>query len=187
VADGAVAIEALGDAIDSTVATALGGAYPGLRLVKKQTIGSAVSSVAVTGAFSATYENYLIVVNGGIGSTTSSLRLQVGSATSGYYSAGVLVNYGSGSSSTVINTGASFTQAGTSSAAAIQARIELQNPFLTKATVYSSDYAVIETTGSSGRVQGFLNDTTSHTGFTVIPVFGTLTGGTIYVYGYGIS
>jgi hypothetical protein len=34
------------------------GVTPGLVLVKAQTIGSAVSSVEVTGAFSSTYDNY---------------------------------------------------------------------------------------------------------------------------------
>jgi len=40
----------------------------GLTLVKSQTIGSAVSSVEVTGAFSATYDNYKVIVIGGVGS-----------------------------------------------------------------------------------------------------------------------
>jgi hypothetical protein len=31
---------------------------------------------------------------------------------------------------------------------------------------------------------GFLNDSTSYTGFTIIAETGTLTGGTIAVYGY---
>ena len=51
---GASAIRTLGSAVDTTLYTALGGAYPGMRLVKKQTIASAVTSQAVTGAFSAT-------------------------------------------------------------------------------------------------------------------------------------
>jgi hypothetical protein len=49
VKDGATAIETLGDDIDATLYTALGGAYPGLRLVKKQTVGTGVVSVTVTG------------------------------------------------------------------------------------------------------------------------------------------
>jgi hypothetical protein len=159
----------------------------GLTLVKTQTIGSAVSSVAVTGAFSATYENYLITVSGGVGSTGSTFRLQVGSATTGYYSAGILTSYSSGSTSTVINTGASFTQAGTYSTSSMVSRIELQSPFLTKPTAYSSDYIFLDTSASSGRVQGYLNDTTSHSAFTLIAVSGTLTGGTIRVYGYGTN
>ena len=44
----------------------------GLDLVKTQTIGSAVSTVTVSDVFSATYDNYLITINGGSGSTTAS-------------------------------------------------------------------------------------------------------------------
>ncbi len=65
VKDGATAIETLGDDIDSTLWTALGGTYPGLRLIKKQTIGSGVASVSVTDAYSATYEAYKIIITGG--------------------------------------------------------------------------------------------------------------------------
>jgi len=41
--------------------------------------------------------------------------------------------------------------------------------------------------GASGELQGFNLSTTSATAFTITPSAGTLTGGTIYVYGYGIS
>ena len=71
VKDGASAIRTLGSSVDTTLFTALGGTYPGMRLVKKQTIGTAVSSVNVTNAFSATYENYLILISGGVASTTA--------------------------------------------------------------------------------------------------------------------
>jgi hypothetical protein len=156
----------------------------GLTFVKKQTIGTAVSSVTVTDAFSATYENYLITINGGVGSTTAVLRLQIGNATTPYYSSGIVVANDTGSTSTVINTGASFTQAGTFTTGLISSRVELQNPFLAKPTVYASDYVTLTAGGSSGRIQGFLNTTTSYSDFTFSTTSGTLTGGTIYVYGY---
>ena len=60
VKDGATAIEALGDAIDATV---FGLGSTGLTLVKTQTIGTAVSTVVVTGAFSTNYDNYQIFDN----------------------------------------------------------------------------------------------------------------------------
>jgi hypothetical protein len=41
---------------------------PALTLIKTQTIGTAVSSVTVTGAFSTTYDNYKIIVSGGVAS-----------------------------------------------------------------------------------------------------------------------
>jgi hypothetical protein len=64
VKDGASAIRSLGSSVDSTLYTALGGAYPGLRLVSKTTIGSAVTGVTVSTPFSATYAGYKILVVG---------------------------------------------------------------------------------------------------------------------------
>jgi hypothetical protein len=40
----------------------------GLTLISTTTIGTTVSSITVSGAFSATYDNYKIVVSGGTGS-----------------------------------------------------------------------------------------------------------------------
>ena len=50
----------------------------GLWLVKSQTIGTGVSSVTVTDAFSADYDSYKIVISGGVGSATAVLRTQLG-------------------------------------------------------------------------------------------------------------
>jgi hypothetical protein len=188
VKDGATAIETLGDDIDATLWTALGGTYPGLRLIKKQTIGSAVSTVAVTSAFSATYEAYKIVVTGGVASTGSMIQLQLGSTTTGYYNAGFYATYAGGS---VLNTptsnGSNWSHCGYGNTNSIYMGIELFNPFLAKNTQMTSSAAQSATGGIGLFNSGYLNDTTSYTGFSLIPAVGTLTGGTIYVYGYGIS
>lgn len=186
VADGAVAIEALGDAVDSTLSTALGGAYPGLRLVKKQTIGSAVSSVTVTGAFSSTYDNYRILINGGVGSVGNGiLRFQLGSVTTGYYSNFIYAGYVGGAVSSVANNnGANINYAGISDTINISAEIEVMSPFLTKQKLISATYY---DSASTGRTQGQCADQNSQTAFTILTTSGTLTGGTIYVYGYGKS
>ena len=47
----------------------------GMWLVKTQTVGTAVSSVTVTGAFSADYDNYLILMSGGTGSDSASISI----------------------------------------------------------------------------------------------------------------
>ena len=95
VKDGATAIQTLATDVDTTLFTALGGAYPGLRLVKKQTIGSGVSSVNVTSAFSATYENYKIIVNGGVGSATTAVAFKLGASTTTYNEFLIYGNYSS--------------------------------------------------------------------------------------------
>jgi len=96
VKDGATAIETLGDDIDATLYTALGGTYQGLRLLKKQTIGSAVSSVSVTDAFNATYANYKIIVSGGTASAENVIKMTLGASITGYSGAASRLSYSTG-------------------------------------------------------------------------------------------
>jgi hypothetical protein len=160
---------------------------PGLVLVKTQTIGTAVASVTVSDAFSATYDNYLITVTGGAGSTAENVGLQFGATATGYYTSVFSVNYSSGSLTGARNNNAtSLTFAGYMNANGIMFNVSVTNPFLAKNTGYSGAYMAIDTAGGSGTYAGFLNNTTSYTAFTLIPV-GTLTGGTIRVYGYANS
>jgi hypothetical protein len=64
--------------------------------------------------------------------------------------------------------------------------IELLGPNLAKNTFYASRYLESNTSGStsSGTGNGFISNTTQYTDFTLIPATGTITGGTIRVYGY---
>jgi hypothetical protein len=187
VKDGATAIQTLATDVDTTLFTALGGAYPGLRLVKKQTIGSGVSSVNVTSAFSATYENYKIIVNGGVGSATTAVAFKLGASTTTYNE---FLIYGNYSSATVggaaQSTSPHFGWAGGCSANGIYMNIDLQSPFLAKYTRMGTSQAYIGET-ETGTNSGLHKTATSYTDFTITPTTGTLTGGTIYVYGYGIS
>ena len=182
VKDGATAIEALGDAIDATV---FGLPASGLTLVKSQVIGTTVASVNVTSAFSTTYDNYKIVISGGVASTSQSLALKLGATVTGYYSGATYVVYNSTSPAGKINNNAaSWLSVGFSNTTAINFNVELLNPFLTKNTLLNFILAEPRTTGDGGAGAGFLNDSTSYTDFTITPNTGTLTGGTIYVYGY---
>lgn len=188
VKDGASSIRTLGSSVDTTLFTALGGAYPGLRLIKKQTIGSGVSSVTVTGAFSATYENYKIIVSSVDASEAdSTLYLKLGGSTgSTYFSAVKWVPYNSGTMSGTQNTSSS---AGmfiglTSQNDDTNLVIDLFAPFLVKRTSMTTQSAQ----GSYMIYGGGLDsNAASSTAFSLTPFAGTLTGGTIYVYGYGAS
>jgi hypothetical protein len=188
VKDGALAMRDLGQDVDTQLFTALGGDYPGLRLIKTQTIGTGVASVQVTDAFSATYDNYLIILSGGVGSTATGINLTLGATVTGYYRGGNFTSY---SSTTVTGLAGSnvtnWQSVGVASTASLDARVELYDPFLTKNTKMRGSYASALTTGESLVQQGFLNNTTSYTDFTFTKASGTLTGGTIAVYGYGIS
>ena len=158
----------------------------GLTLVKTQTIGTTVSSVTVTSAFSSTYDNYLILVYGGVFSVSSSFILTLGSLTTGYYQFTV---YGTPSSNTVNGEGRNGTDAGLFYAAAgttttMYGEITLEGPNLAYKTAYSAQSNRSASNENVFWTQGMENSTTQHTAFTLTTNSGTATGGTIAVYGY---
>jgi hypothetical protein len=158
----------------------------GLTLVKKQTIGTAVSSVTVTDAFSATYDNYKIMIGGGNNAVgLGNIGLKLGATATGYYAVYPRITY---SAATVLalsdNNFSEFSRAGVSNVNGIGFNVELLNPFLTKNTFFQSSCGTNDSGSTAFPGTGYLNDTTSYTAFTITPGAGTLTGGTIYVYGY---
>ena len=154
---------------------------PGLELIKTQTIGTGVTSVTVTGAFSSTYDNYKIVLSGGVASQSTNITLQLGSKTSGYRS-GLLYHSWAGTPQAVGSTSASnMVYAGNASITGLFANLELISPFLATNTFVSGQWS---STNDAGVSQMQTNDTTSYTAFTLGTSPTTMTGGTIRVYGY---
>jgi hypothetical protein len=156
----------------------------GLVPILTQTIGTAVSSVTVTNAFSATYDVYKIVISGGVGSTAATLNLKLGATTTGYYSGLTFAGYTGGSGVRANNNAAQWVFLSSSNTNIIQFNMDIINPFLAKNTIIDFMYTDAVPTGDGGRGAGYLNNTTSYTDFTLTPSTGTLTGGTIRVYGY---
>ena len=148
-------------------------------------IGVAVSSVTVNGAFSAAYDNYLIQVVGGAGSAATNCALTLGSASTGYYSAGMYTLY-TGATVTGFNSnnGSSFANSVAVRTNNMIGEIKLFAPNLVKTTGFETIGIEPSTDGAAVYRKGFLNDTTQHTSFTLTPGTGTLTGGTIRIYGY---
>lgn len=173
---------------DSSTATGLKWATPtstsGLTLIKTQTIGSAVSSVTVTGAFSATYDNYLITVSSGTASGNGNSQLTLGSTASGYYLGGYYLATTSATLNGYNTSNTAFWSATYYSTTAHSGHINLQNPFLAKNTTFNSILIGASTSNYFANYTGYLNDTTSYTAFTLTAGSGTFTGGEIRVYGY---
>jgi hypothetical protein len=165
------------------------GASSGLTLIKTQTIGTTVSSVEVTGAFSATYDNYFITVNGGVASTNNSLVMTLGATTTGYYYVGSTIAYNA-SPTFVGEGGVNTSNWGNSirgSANSLNGQIYVYDPFAAKNTHFSSIGSRSDTSGSVNSLGGYLANTTSYTAFTLTTNSGTVTGGTIRVYGLANS
>jgi hypothetical protein len=157
---------------------------PGLELVKTQTIGTAVSSVEVTSAFSSAYDNYKVVVSGGSSSADTYLKMTLGSTSSGYYWASTYVGYASGGPTRDALANGAFWIPGATTSNGISVTAELFNPNVASATWYTSTVVELRTVGVTYFANGYLANTTQYTSFTLAPNTGTLTGGTIRVYGY---
>ena len=157
--------------------------YAGLVLVKSQTIGSGVSSVTVTDAFSATFENYLITLAGGTSTVSGSLGLQLGSTTSNYYGSFIYALTGGGSPAQVNdNNAAEFTHIASMGGSFLSAQINIHMPFTATQTTVSSQGVTYTTV--NGTYNGVLATSTSYSSFVFVCSAGTMTGGTIRVYGY---
>jgi hypothetical protein len=182
VKDGAQAIEDLAASIDTKLGVYVPSS-PGLTLINTTSF-SAVASQTITSIFSATYDNYLILVYGGTGSTSVGVGLTLGATSTGYYNKLIYGVYGD---NTVLgagnSNGSSFTNAASTGTNGISGKITLLNPFLTKETMFLADAAQGNTTGAFVTNGGFLNNTTSYTAFTLTPTSGTMTG-SVSVYGY---
>lgn len=154
----------------------------GLTLITSQVIGTAVSSVQVTSAFSTTYDAYKIIVAGGAGSSANTgIRMTLGATTTNYYYGIPVAVYSGGGYASLAGTNTTSWEVGSVNAASLNVNVELVDPFNAKITKMFAQVAK-DTSGGSGG--GFLDNTTSYTAFTLTPVAGTFTGGTIYVYGY---
>jgi hypothetical protein len=156
----------------------------GLFLVTSYTVGSGVSSVVMPEVFSADFDNYRIIFSGGVGSANNAqLNLQLGAVNSGYYIAGWFVAYAGGTG--VINqNGTTSWFCGFSDTTGNNFVWDILQPFNAVRTVLSLVSPAIATNRGSAILAGYQNSTTSFEDFTITPDTGTLTGGTISVYGY---
>lgn len=159
-------------------------ASSGLVFIKSQTIGSGVSSVTVTGAFSSTFDNYRIVMSGITASVSGSVpRLRLGSTTTGYYNSMLISGFGGGAPTGLgVNNGADwYLMTGNTSPASMSVTVDIYHPNATTATTFTS---ISTSGGNSVTASGQVAGTTQYTSFLFFPDSGTISGGTIRVYGY---
>jgi len=171
---------------DFTAGTALAAASLnkiGLWEITSATVGTSVSSVTVANAFSSSFDSYKILYTGGTQSADSNIKMRLGSTTTGYYGAYIYAFYSSaGPNVAGDNNATEWTFAGGGASNSALVHVDIHNPFAayrTRMTAHNVLYSTI-----TGTYTGVLADSTSYTAFTIIPN-GTLTGGTITVYGYG--
>jgi hypothetical protein len=153
-------------------------------LVKEQVVGTTVSAVTVTDAFTADYDSYRVVWTGGIASTSNNARLTFGAIATGYYAAWQDINYGSGATNVVRdNNAAYFSFAGIAQTTLVSCDFVVNGPNLLFPTTFYSMVPNPSTSGGSLIGSGYNTSALAHTSFTLTASTGTFTGGTIRVYG----
>lgn len=156
-------------------------ANAGLVYVTSATIGTAVSSVTVSNCFSATYDHYKIIVYNGSSAFTSNLAFQLSGITGAVYNQlGYYQNWGA-SGITAFASVATTVIASESNPTGYVVDMEIKNPFL---SIRKFGMTQSQSVSVQYSMPFYINSTTSATGFTLTPGLGTLTGGTITVYGY---
>ena len=150
-------------------------------------IGTSNTSVIVANAFSSTYDNYLIQISNTVVSANQpNLGIQMTGTTSGYNYAGLYNGY----SVSTVTGDATFTATyfnigacgnGTTGAGRISMDVQVKSPNLPQATFFNASNASLSW---NSVYNGMLNNTTQYTGFTIMLSSGSITGGTIRVYGY---
>ena len=158
-------------------------ANSGLVYVTSATIGSGVNTVTVAGCFSATYDNYQIVLSGCDSSSLNNIvTMQLNNSTgSTYNSSSFYIIHGGATGSNTATAGTVFRFAWGGDVSDTSANVTVYSPFLTKRTAITGQNANASLTAFNGGVD---TNAVSNTGFTIGVGADTLTGGTISVYGY---
>ena len=147
------------------------------------TIGSAVSSVTVASAFSATYDAYKIIVTGGVASGNIQMQFLLGSSITTYYNSLIYAPFATGTPAGIGNNNqASWDYVGYGTTDSLSFNADILDPFATKYTKLVN--AVYTAVNEAGSASGVHKTATSYTSFIIRPSSGTFTGGTVRVYGY---
>jgi hypothetical protein len=157
-------------------------ANSGLVYVASQTVGTAVSSVTVSAVFSSTYDNYRIIVTDVVPTGSGQFNTTLSGITTLYDYQLIYGTY-AGTVSTIGNSSQSVWAYSTGLASTVKnsADIEIWSPFLTS---WKRIRALYVDSGAAGQMTGLNRNAVSATGFTLTLTTGTMTGGTITVYGY---
>ena len=160
-------------------------ANSGLVYVTSATIGTAVASVTVSNCFTSAYNGYFVTIHGGTSSVADenlTLQLTVGgtASTTGYYGSALYGVYGSVFQTQFPSNATNMQYAGGLDGRAIM-QLQIFNPAVaTSTTMFGPFIRQI----LSGTVSFIHRVNTAYDGFKIAPGSGTLTGGTITVYGY---
>jgi hypothetical protein len=156
----------------------------GLVYVTQQTIGTSVASVTVPNAFSTNMDNYRVLITNVQVSSAGGLCIQVGNISGSVYYGNLNYQLYTSTTLTVEAYNAATRMVVALSASTddlLFSSFDLANAFLAKSkTLHGTYYG----RGYTGQFGALVLSATSQTSLTVFNTSGTLTGGTVTVYGY---
>ena len=155
----------------------------GFVLVKSLTIGSAVSSVTVTDAFSSTFDNYRLMIRVENASSDVAIGLVLGTSTTGYYYSGVLAQWAGGTGQTNLQNGAKW-RIGAVDTLGGRIACDIFSPHLATRTAVGFSSTYYDTSGYQETGGGFHANASQFTQFVIDSAGATMTGGDIRLYGY---
>ena len=165
-----------------TVTPDSGQTQGGLTLLSTTTVGTTVSTVTVSGAFSSAYENYKITFNGGSASASDQNVLMVlGSTTTGYYSIRSGYRYAASAFDFVDANNGSAWSPGAYVGTNPTLNMDVLQPNLAGITLFNGS---VNAGAGIAFSAGYQSASTQFTAFTLSNSSGTFTGGKIRVYGY---
>lgn len=158
----------------------------GLWLVKTQTVGSGVTSVTVSSAFSSNYDSYVVNYAGGLSSAAAALRIAFNVDTANnYYSNGQYQTAGIATVNAVtFGAVTGLITCGYTDTGDFSMNMTINNPNKALNTSFVNQFTALGGASRVGFINGWSIATGANTGFTLSPSTGTITGGTIRVYGY---
>lgn len=151
------------------------------------TVGTSNTSVTLNGVFSSLYDNYRVIYSGaGNGTANHYLRLTIGAITAGYYGSMFGGAWGFNTTHALgVNNQASWLYAGFGSTGYVMLDADIYNPNISGRNKFiSTRWTFNETNSAYSMFNGELVNTTQLTSLTITPSTGTISGGSIRVYGY---
>ena len=158
-------------------------ASSGLVLVKSVTIGSGVSSVTVTNAFSSTFDNYRLMIRVETASTDVAINLVMGTSTTGYYYSAMLAEFTGVTGQTNLQNGSKW-RIGAADSTGGRIACDIFSPYLATRTAVGFSSTYYDPSGYQETGGGFHNDSSQYTQFGIDSAGATMTGGDIRLYGY---
>jgi hypothetical protein len=160
-------------------------ANSGLVYITSGTVTSGSSYLEILNCFSATYDNYRIVMSNFQTSANQAMCYYLGTnATAGiYYGSMYYDQYTGSSTGTARLDAANFVYVGLSESAVPNGSytFDITSPFLSN---YSNSHGTYNARNYTGWAGGLVNNTTSYTGIRFRNESGTLTAGKVRIYGY---